>query len=387
MSYANHALSQICSIMLSKHSDAFAETAPNYSFRPKISRSTQWIGSLIISRVTPRTLRPLVPLVNLIFRFTRYRFCGQNKVDDNGEPIGCGAHRASYTKIDGLHIKGVRYNPLDLDEPLLTATGKGKGEAEAESAEEADDEAEEPSKRKKSTARPKKPKFIETVAGVTPENAYKILQKITPEDAKLMGFAKGDQPCWMIWTIFPVIPPPERPTMTVSPQRRGEDDLTYALFNIFKANQELDKKIKQGCHASQLSPFYELLQFRVATCTTNDLQKQPKVKQRSGRETQGAVQKLKGKEGLVRQNMMGKRVDQSARTVITGDPTLSVEELGSSKKQNAFSQLNNPYLGVPLEIAMVLTKPIPVTAENLDECWRRVLIGPFEYGGANSIIK
>lgn len=147
-----------------------------------------------------------------------------------------------------------------------------------------------------------------------------------------MGFAKGDQPCWMIWTVIPVIPPPERPTMTVSPQRRGEDDLTYALFNLFKANQELDKKIKQGAHASQISPSYELLQFRVATYTTNDLQKQPKVKQRSGRETQGAIQKLKGKEGLVRQNMMGKRVDQSARTVITGDPTLSVEELGKSEK-------------------------------------------------------
>jgi DNA-directed RNA polymerase beta' subunit len=188
------------------------------------------------------------------------------------------------------------------------------------------------------------------------------LRKIKPADAELMGFAKGDQPCWMIWTVIPVIPPPERPTMTVSPQRRGEDDLTYALFNLFKANQELDKKIKQGAHASQISPSYELLQFRVATYTTNDLQKQPKVKQRSGRETQGAIQKVKGKEGLVRQNMMGKRVDQSARTVITGDPTLSVEELG-----------------VPLEIAMILTKPVPVTNDNFDDCWRRVLKGPFEY--------
>ena len=181
---------------------------------------------------------------------------------------------------------------------------------------------------------------------------------------------RGDHPSWMIWTVLPVIPPPERPTMTVSPQRRGEDDLTYALFNIFKANQDLAKKVAQGCHASQLSPSYELLQFRVATYTSNDLQKQPKVKQRSGRETQGVIQKLKGKEGLVRQNMMGKRVDQSARTVITGDPTLSVEELG-----------------VPREIAMILTRPVPVTAENIDWCWQRIMMGPYEYGGANSIIK
>lgn len=129
-----------------------------------------------------------------------------------------------------------------------------------------------------------------------------------------------------------------------------------------KADQDLRKKILQGAHASKLSPSYELLQFRVATATTNDLQKQPKAKHRSGREAQGTAQKLKGKEGLVRQHMMGKRVDQSARTVITGDSSLSVEELG-----------------VPLEIAMTNTYPVPVTEANFDECWERVLKGPFVY--------
>ena len=89
-------------------------------------------------------------------------------------------------------------------------------------------------------------RYQERAIIITPDKAHKILRKIRPADAELMGFAKGDQPCWMIWTVIPVIPPPERPTMTVSPQRRGEDDLTYALFNLFKANQELDKKIKQG---------------------------------------------------------------------------------------------------------------------------------------------
>lgn len=370
-----------------------------------------------------------------------YRFCGQGLKNDDGEPLGCGAHRANYTKIDGLHIRGTMYVPLDLD-MAIEEDDKGKEE---------EGEPERVSTKRRKSVRAKKKRFEERSLIITAEKAHKILRKISEEDALLLGFGqgvsatvvglskeskdivpqtlptttlivkstngfpssgqftvrntegelqtisytglstraftnctggrgiiapgtqtggRGDHPSWMIWTVLPVIPPPERPTMTVSPQRRGEDDLTYALFNIFKANQELAKKIAQGVHASQLSPSYELLQYRVATYTSNDLQKQPKVKQRSGRETQGTIQKLKGKEGLVRQNMMGKRVDQSARTVITGDPTLGIEELG-----------------VPLEIAMILTKPVPVTAENFDWCQERVIQGPWEYGGANSIIK
>ena len=264
---------------------------------------------------------------------------------------GCGAHRALYTKADGLHIKGVFFEQIEVPE----------------------DEAEEetPSnKRKRSTRKPKKPKFEKREMLVTAEKAYKILRKISPEHAELMGFGPGQHPCWMIWTVLPVVPPPERPSIQMSPTRRGEDDLTYTLFNIIKANQELTRKIIDGCHASQLSPSYDLLQYRVGTYTTNAMQNQPKAKMRSGRESQGVVQKLKGKEGLVRQNQMGKRVNFSGRSVITGDPSISVNQVG-----------------LPREMAMTLTKPIPVTAENMDECWERVLKGPHEYGGANSIIK
>lgn len=59
-------------------------------------------------------------------------------------------------------------------------------------------------------------------------------------------------------------------------------------------------------------------------------------------------QRLKGKEGRVRGNLMGKRVDFSARTVISGDPNISIDELG-----------------VPWSIALNLTFPETVTAHNL----------------------
>ena len=62
-------------------------------------------------------------------------------------------------------------------------------------------------------------------------------------------------------------------------------------------------------------------------------------------------QRLKGKEGRVRGNLMGKRVDFSARTVISGDPNIAIDELG-----------------VPWSIALNLTYPEPVSTHSLEGC-------------------
>lgn len=261
---------------------------------------------------------------------------------------GCGAHRAEYTKIDGLHIRAIMFE-MKPAEP-----------------EEAEEEGGRKRRKKKTLAE----QFVKREVQITAEKAYKILRKITQEHAELMGFGPDQHPSWLIWTAFPVLSPSERPSIQMNAQRRGEDDLTCAWFNIIKANQELEKAIASGCHPSQLSPKYELLQWRVGSAISNDLQRQPQAKQRSGRVQHGVTQGLKGKEGHVRGSQMGKRVDQSGRSVITGDPNLSVSEVG-----------------LPKEMAMILTKRITVTAENIDECWQRVMKGPFEYGGANAIIK
>jgi DNA-directed RNA polymerase beta' subunit len=69
-----------------------------------------------------------------------------------------------------------------------------------------------------------------------------------------------------------------------------------------------------------------------------------KAKHKSGRPIKSIRQRLKGKEGRLRGNLMGKRVDYSARTVVSPDPTLELDELG-----------------VPLSIAMELTFPETVT--------------------------
>jgi DNA-directed RNA polymerase II subunit RPB1 len=83
-----------------------------------------------------------------------------------------------------------------------------------------------------------------------------------------------------------------------------------------------------------------IFQFHVATYMDNDIAGIPQALQKSGRPVKSIRSRLKGKEGRLRGNLMGKRVDFSARTVITGDPNLELDEVG-----------------VPKTIAMTLTYP------------------------------
>ena len=80
----------------------------------------------------------------------------------------------------------------------------------------------------------------------------------------------------------------------------------------------------------------------------------PRATQKSGRPLKSVKQRLKGKEGRIRGNLMGKRVDFSARTVITADPMLRIDQVG-----------------VPKTIAQNLTFPEIVTPFNIDRCVSR----------------
>jgi DNA-directed RNA polymerase II subunit RPB1 len=81
-------------------------------------------------------------------------------------------------------------------------------------------------------------------------------------------------------------------------------------------------------------------QYHVVTYMDNDFAGVPTAKQKGGRPIKAIRARLKGKEGRLRGNLMGKRVDFSARTVITGDPNLDLDQVG-----------------VPRSIAMNLTYP------------------------------
>ncbi|KAL0432899.1 UNVERIFIED_CONTAM: DNA-directed RNA polymerase II subunit RPB1 [Sesamum latifolium] len=128
-----------------------------------------------------------------------------------------------------------------------------------------------------------------------------------------------------------------------------KDDLTHQLAMIIRHNENLKLQERNGAPAHIISEFAQLLQFHVATYFDNELPGQPRATQRSGRPIKSICSRLKAKEGRIRGNLMGKRVDFSARTVITPDPTINIDQLG-----------------VPWSIALNLTYPETVTPYNIE---------------------
>lgn len=204
----------------------------------------------------------------------------------------------------------------------------------------------------------------------TPLYAFNILERITPEDTEWLGFKCGNRPENFIITVLPVPPPAVRPSVQMDSSRRGEDDLTYKLTEILRANNNLREQMEMESVGGKKIDHWNLLQFHVATYLDNDVPKLAKAKHRSGRDTKGFKQRLKSKEGRIRTNLMGKRVDFSARDVITPDPNISINEVG-----------------IPKSIAMNLTYKLYVNKSNIDWCYKLVRNGPYTYPGANFIVK
>lgn len=207
---------------------------------------------------------------------------------------------------------------------------------------------------------------------ITAEMALNILRMISTEDILDLGLSNDyARPEWMILTVLPVPPPPVRPSVAVDGgAMRGEDDLTYKLGDIIRANSNVKIAQQEGSPAHITNEYESLLQYHVATYMDNDIAGQPQALQKSGRPVKSIRARLKGKEGRLRGNLMGKRVDFSARTVITGDPNLSLDEVG-----------------VPRSIARVLTYPETVTKYNIDKLHKLVQNGPNEHPGAKYIIR
>jgi DNA-directed RNA polymerase II subunit RPB1 len=147
--------------------------------------------------------------------------------------------------------------------------------------------------------------------------------------------------------------------------QRSEDDITHIIVNIIKANTTLHDKMNEGAPANVIDGWHMMLQYYVATQVNNNIPGCAPVAQRSGRPLKSIQERLNGKTGRVRGNLMGKRVDFSARSVITPDPNLSIRELG-----------------IPLKIAKNITKPVVVNDRNKKFLLRLVRSGPDEYPGA-----
>ncbi len=162
---------------------------------------------------------------------------------------------------------------------------------------------------------------------MTPQEIRERFEKISDEDLKALHF-KGGRPEWLILTLFPVPPVTMRPSITLETGERSEDDLTHKLADIVRINQSLKENIDIGAPDFILNDLWELLQYHISTFFDNELAGVPHARHRSGRPLKGLVQRLKAKEGRIRGNLLGKRVNFSARTVISPDPRISINEVG-----------------------------------------------------------
>lgn len=203
------------------------------------------------------------------------------------------------------------------------------------------------------------------------DRVYNILRKIPEEDYLFLGFdSRYCKPEWLILTTIIVPPPCARPSIVLNGHLRGEDDLTHKLSDIIKANSYLKKYEQEGAPGHIVRDYEQLLQFHLATLIDNDIGGQPQALQKNGRPLKSISARLKGKDGRVRGNLMGKRVDFSARSVITPDPNISVGQVG-----------------VPMHIAKIHTFPERVNSFNIGYLQDLVNRGPNEHPGANYVIR
>jgi len=195
---------------------------------------------------------------------------------------------------------------------------------------------------------------------LTPKEVRERLERIPDEDLVTLGMDPATcRPEWMVLTALAVPPVTVRPSITLDSGDRSEDDLTHKLVDVLRINQRLRENRDAGAPQLIVEDLWELLQYHVTTYFDNQTSGIPPARHRSGRPLKTLAQRLKGKEGRFRSNLSGKRVNFSARTVISPDPLLSINEVG-----------------VPIKAARELTVPMHVNEHNLAMIKEMVARGP-----------
>jgi len=211
---------------------------------------------------------------------------------------------------------------------------------------------------------------------ITPRKCYNILRNITDDDTYLLGFnPKISRPEDFICTRFPIPPVIIRPTAKIDFMASStmEDSLTLKIADIITWNSRIRNQTEKAVSGVDLTSFNEnmhsLLQYHIATYFDNETLNLPKAFfKASNKPIKSISERVKGKTGRVRANLMGKRVDFSGRSVITGDPYIDIDEVG-----------------IPRRVAMDLTMPEEVTPQNIKKLSLLVKKGRTNYPGANYV--
>ena len=215
-----------------------------------------------------------------------------------------------------------------------------------------------------------------------PTNFYKGRTRIFPTEirehlikipdselAKIGVNAATCRPEWAILTSLLVPPVTVRPSIILETGERSEDDLTHKLSDIIRANQRLWENLNAGAPEVIIEDLWDLLQYHITTFFDNTVARIPPARHRSGQPLKTIEERIKGKEGRIRKNIAGKRVNYSGRTVVSPDPNLRINEVG-----------------VPFEIAKVVTVAENVTDLNKEKLAKLIRNGE-TWPGANYVLR
>ena len=213
--------------------------------------------------------------------------------------------------------------------------------------------------------------FLENEKRLSPIEVRARLEKVPDADLEVFGLnPKAVRPEWMVLTVLPIPPVTMRPSITLESGERSEDDLTHKMGDIVRINQRLFENINAGAPEIIVEDLWDLLQYHITTFFDNNVAQLPPARHRSGQPLKTLTERIKSKEGRIRHNLAGKRTNFSARTVISPDPMLALNEVG-----------------VPDVIAMKLSVPERVNDWNLAYLKKFVEKGSNKYPGANYIIR
>ena len=203
---------------------------------------------------------------------------------------------------------------------------------------------------------------------ITPESCLQIFKRLNYSHwCYLLQNTNAPIPENLIVSLIQVPPKILRPTINMSHEQTNEDDLTMKILELIRHSNLIETNRKQGKDPSKINELKYLLQLLYNQLINSDSSESKSIKN-SFSQVKGVLQRLKGKQGRFRGNLSGKRVEYTARTVISPDPNLKINEVA-----------------VPFHIAKELTFPETVTLRNYERLQKAILIGPDHFPGANFI--
>ena len=173
----------------------------------------------------------------------------------------------------------------------------------------------------------------------TGDKRKKLIKRLETVEAFLNS---GNKPEWMVLTVLPVIPPDLRPMLQLDGGRFATSDLNDLYRRVITRNNRLKKLLELGTPSIIVQNEKRMLQEAVDALIDNG-RRSKAITGAGGRPLKSLSHNLKGKHGRFRQNLLGKRVDYSGRSVIAVGPDLKMYQCG-----------------IPREMAIQLFKPFVI---------------------------